>query len=162
MSSKRSKVITEQCKEGFEALTAKMRFFIGHYFLAPPLGQRGPGESRLHPPRPPSHPVRPLTAEVTVDAYLAGRHELGIKMIYLTGSPSDPANKGFQVWYKMAPPGGEPVKTSKELTESFYTRQRKDTVVFDYEDSGKTVFRSTGGKRRQKGPWEPLMSAVIP
>jgi hypothetical protein len=114
-----------------------------------------------HDPHP--TPSDPPTAEVTVETYLAGRHKLGIRIVYVPGNPEDKANRGFRVWYKVVPPGGEPVRSPKELTESFYTRRKKDVVVFDYEDSGKTAFLAVqvehGGK---KGPWGPLVSAIIP
>ncbi|MHB9291278.1 hypothetical protein Holit_00351 [Hollandina sp. SP2] len=103
------------------------------------------------------------TAEVTVETYLVGRHELGIRLVYVSGNPEDKANKGFRVWYKTVASGGEPVRASKELTDSFYTRRKKDVVVFDYEDSGKTAYMAVqvenGGK---KGPWGPLVSGIIP
>jgi hypothetical protein len=36
-SGERTPVITKQCKEAFETLDGKMRFFKGHYFLISPL-----------------------------------------------------------------------------------------------------------------------------
>jgi hypothetical protein len=51
-----------------------------------------------------------------------------MRILYVSGDPADKANKDYRIWYKVAPPGGEPVRTPKELTESFYTRRKKDVV----------------------------------
>ncbi|MDR2194073.1 MAG: hypothetical protein LBP19_06355 [Treponema sp.] len=67
-----------------------------------------------------------------------GRHELGIRIIYITGSPKDRANKGYRIWYKAVAPSGEAVTSPKQLNESFFTKRKKDVVLFKYEDSGKT------------------------
>jgi hypothetical protein len=84
-------------------------------------------------------------------------------MIYLTGSPDDPANKGYRIWYKVVPPGGESVTSPKQLNESFFTKRKKDVVVFDYEDSGKTVYFAVQVENDgKKGPWGPVVSAIIP
>jgi hypothetical protein len=163
MSGERTAVITEQCKEAFDALTAKMRFFKAHYFLLPPLTNADLVNLgfTIHDPHP--TPSGPPTAEVTVETYLVGRHELGLRILYVSGNPDDRANKGYRIWYKVVPPGGEPVTSPKELSESFYTRRRNDMATFDYEDSGKTAYIAVqvenGG---QKGPWGPLVSAIIP
>jgi hypothetical protein len=127
MSSKRTAVITEQCKERFDALTAKMRFFKGHYFLVPPLTNADLVNLGFTVHDPHLTPSGNPTAEVTVETYLAGRHELGIRILYVSGNPEDKANKGYRVWYKVAPPGGEPVRTSKELTESCSTPGGRST-----------------------------------
>jgi hypothetical protein len=140
-----------------------MRFFKSHYFLAPPLTNADLVNLGFTPHDPHPTPSGNPTAEVTVETYLAGRHELGIRIVYVSGNPEDKANKGFRVWYKTVPPGGEPVRTPKELTESFYTRRKKDVVEFEYEDSGKTAYMAVqvenGGR---KGPWGPLASGIIP
>jgi hypothetical protein len=163
MSNERTPVIIEQCRESFNELAAKMRFFKAHYFLVPPLNNADLMHLgfTLHDPHP--IPSGVPTAEVTVKTFLVGRHELGINIIYVSGNPDDKANKGFRVWYKVVPAGEEPVKSPKELTESFFTGRKKDMVMFDYEDSGKTAFIAVqvenGGR---KGPWGPLVSALIP
>ncbi|MDR2185082.1 MAG: hypothetical protein LBO80_05365, partial [Treponema sp.] len=92
-----------------------------------------------------------------------GRHELGIKIVYVSGDPNDRANKGYRVWYKVAAPGEAPPRDPEELTKSFYTRRKKNVIVFDYGDSGKTAYIAVqienGGK---KGPWGPIVPAIIP
>jgi hypothetical protein len=103
------------------------------------------------------------TAQVTVETFLAGRHELGVKIVYVTGSPADPANKGFRIWYSVIAPGETPPADPEDLRKSFYTTRKKDVIEFDYGDSGKAAYFAVqienGGK---KGPWGPIVSALIP
>jgi hypothetical protein len=161
-SSERTPVITEQCKEAFKALDGKMRFFKAHYFLVPPLANADLVNLGLTPRDPHPTPSGNPTAEVTVETYLAGRHELGVRIVYVSGNPNDRANKGCRIWYKTVPPG-ETVTSPKQLNESFYTRRKKDVVRFDYEDSGKTAYIAVQVENDgKKGPWGPLVSALIP
>jgi hypothetical protein len=146
-------VITEQCREAFEALVKKMRFFHGHYFLIPPLTNADIVSLGLTPKDDkPTRSGKP-TAEVKADLSLAGgKHELAMRIVYLSGNPEDRANKGYRVWYKTVPPGGEAPTDPEELPKSFYTRRRKDVAHFEYGDSGKTVYNGrAGGERRHQG-----------
>jgi hypothetical protein len=66
--------------------------------------------------------------------------ELG-KIIYVTGGPEDP----------------------DDLRKSFYTKRKKDRIEFDFGDSGKTAFFAVQIENEgKKGPWGPLVSALIP
>jgi hypothetical protein len=103
------------------------------------------------------------TAQVTVETFLTGRHELGIKIIYVTGTATDPANKGYRIWYNVLAQGETPPETPKDLHESFYTKRKKDVIEFDFDDSGKTAYFAVQIENEgKKGPWGPLVSALIP
>jgi hypothetical protein len=103
------------------------------------------------------------TDEVTIETYLVGRHQLGIKIIYLTGSANNPANKGYRVWYSVVGQGETPPTNPKELKESFFTKRKKDVITFDFGDSGKTAYFAVQIENEgKKGPWGPLVSALIP
>jgi hypothetical protein len=159
----RTPVATAQCKTAFEALTAKMRDFKKRYFLSPPLQEPDYTALGLKPhdniPTPSGSP----TAQVTVDTYLIGRHELGVKIVYVTGNPSDPANKGYRIWYTLAAPGETPPANPDDLRKSFYTKRKKDVIEFDFGDSGKTAYFAVQIENEgKKGPWGPLVSALIP
>jgi hypothetical protein len=162
-SGDRSPVINEQCREAFEAMTEKMRFFKGHFFLIPPLLNSDLINLGLKPrDTKPTHAGNP-TAEVTVETFLVGRHQLGLRIVYVSGNPDDKANKGYRIWYKVVPPGGEPVTAPRDLTESFFTRRKRDLLEFNYADSGKTAYIAVQVENgSKKGPWGPLTSAVIP
>ncbi|MDR0411191.1 MAG: hypothetical protein LBH75_04370, partial [Treponema sp.] len=104
----RTPVTTAQCKEAFDALTAAMRDMKRRYFLTPPLVDSDYISLGLKP-----HDATPTasgtpTAQVTIETYLVGRHELGVKIVYVTGNPSDPANKGYRIWYSVIAPGETP------------------------------------------------------
>jgi hypothetical protein len=157
----RTPVATAQCKVAFEAMIAKMRDIKKRYFLTPPLTEADYIALGLKPHDP--IPSDPPTAQVTIETYLAGRHELGVKIIYVTGSPTDPANRGFRIWYSVIAPGETPPANPDDLRKSFYTKRKKDLIEFDFGDSGKTVYFAVQIENEgKKGPWGPLVSALIP
>jgi hypothetical protein len=56
-----------------------------------------------------------------------------------------------------------PGKRTEQLIKSFCSRRKKDVVMFDYEDSGKTAYITVQVEDNgKKGPWGPMMSAIIP
>jgi hypothetical protein len=90
----RTPVATAQCKTAFKGLLADMRDMKRRYFLTPPLTDADYVALGLKPHDATATPSGAPAAQVTVETYLVGRHELGVKMIYVTGSPHDAANKG--------------------------------------------------------------------
>jgi hypothetical protein len=159
----RTPVNNARCKEAFDELSRFMRDFKRRYFLSPPLTDADYVSLGLKP-----HDLHPSisrvpTAQVKIETYLVGPHELGVRIVYVTGSPEDPENKGYRIWYSVVAPGETPPTDPEELRKSFYTQRRKDLIEFDFGDSGKTVYFAVqvenGGK---KGPWSPLVSALIP
>jgi hypothetical protein len=159
----RTPVATAQCKEAFDALIAAMRDMKRRYFLTPPLVDSDYISLGLKP-----HDTTPTasgapTAQVTIETYLVGRHELGVKIIYVTGSPADPANKGFRIWYSLAGQGEPAPANPDDLRKSFYTKRKKDLIEFDFGDSGKTAYFAVQIENEgKKGPWGPLTQALIP
>jgi hypothetical protein len=127
----------------------------GRYFLTPPLVDSDYISLGLKP-----HGTTPTssgtpTAQVTIETCLAGRRKLGIKVICVTGSPTDPANKGFRIWCSIVASG--------EPRGSFFTKRKKDVIEFDFGDSGKNCFMAVQIENEGKqGPWGPLTSALIP
>jgi hypothetical protein len=162
-SGERTPVITEQCREAFDALAAAMRSLKNHRFLVPPLTNADLVSLGLVPRRTGHTPTGKPEAQVTVETFLLGRHELGFRIAYVSGDPEDKANKGYRIWYKVVPPGGAPVTDPEDLPKSFFTRRKKDVLEFEYTDSGKTAYIAVqvenGGR---KGDWGPLVSAIIP
>jgi hypothetical protein len=99
----------------------------------------------------------------SIETYLVGRHELGVKIIYTTGNPSDTANKGFRIWYSLIAQGETPPTKPDDLRKSFYTKRKKDVIPFDFDDSGKTAYFAVQIENEgKKGPWGPLVNALIP
>jgi hypothetical protein len=162
--STRTPVATARCKEAFDALTADMRDIKKRYFLSPPLTDSDFVALELNPPDNTHTPSSVPTAQVKVETYLVGRHELGVKIVYVTGSPNDPANKGYRIWYSVLAPGETPPTSPEDLRKSFFTMRKKDLLQFNYNESGQTVYfavqiENSGGKQ---GPWGPMVNALIP
>jgi hypothetical protein len=159
----RTPVATAQCKTAFDALVAKMRDIKKRYFLTPPLQDPDYISLGLKIPDSVSTPSGDPTAQVTIETYLVGRHELGVKIIYVTGSATDPANKGFRIWYTVVAQGETPPANPDDLRKSFYTKRKKDVIEFEFGDSGKTAYFAVQIENDgRKGPWGPLVSALIP
>jgi hypothetical protein len=140
-----------------------MRDMKKRYFLTPPLQDADYVSLGLKVPDSTLTPSGDPTAQVTVETYLVGRHELGVKIIYVTGSATDPANKGYRIWYTVVAPGETPPANPDDLRKSFYTKRKKDVIEFEFGDSGKTAcFAVQIENEGRKGPWGPLVSALIP
>jgi hypothetical protein len=98
-----------------------------------------------------------------IETYLVGRHELGVRIIYVTGNPGDPANKGYRIWYTVIAPGETPPTDPEQLNKSFYTKRKNDLIEFGFGDSGKIVYFAVQIENDgKKGPWGPLVQALIP
>jgi hypothetical protein len=140
-----------------------MRDFKRRYFLSPPLLDSDYISLGLKPHDSTPTPSGVPTAQVTVETYLIGRHELGVRIIYVVGSPTDPANKGYRIWYSVIGQRETPPANPDDLRTSFYTKRKKDVIDFEFGDSGKTAYFAVQIENEsKKGPWGPLISALIP
>jgi hypothetical protein len=159
----RTPVANAQCKEAFDALSGFMRDFKRRYFLTPPLLDSDYISLGLKPHDTHPTPSPAPTAQVTVETYLVGRHELGVRIVYVTGDPGDKANRGYRIWYSVVAPGETPPTAPKELRQSFYTQRKKDLIEFEFGDSGSTVYFAVQIENDgKKGGWGPMVSALIP
>jgi hypothetical protein len=132
----RTPVATAQCKAAFDALAATMRGIKRRYFLSPPLDDPEYISLGLKP-----HDTTPTqsgtpTAQVMIETYLVGRHKLGVRIVYVTGNPADPANKGYRIWYKVVAPGETVPASPEDLPKSFFTKRKKDVMEFEFGASG--------------------------
>ncbi|MDR0375525.1 MAG: hypothetical protein LBH85_07355 [Treponema sp.] len=159
----RTPVATARCKEAFDTLAAATRDMKRRYFLTPPLADSDYIALGLKPrDTTPTAGGNP-TAQVTIETYLVGRHELGVKIAYVAGSPNDPANKGRRMWCSVVAPGEAAPVRPEDLRKSFYTMRKKDLIQFGYGDSGKTAhFAVRIENNGKQGPWGPMVSALIP
>jgi hypothetical protein len=175
MSSERTHAVTVACKMAFNALVNKMRFFKKHYFLVPPLTPVDLARLGFKESNPPS-PIPTPESQPTADLSFPGIHLVELQDIRpIGGPPPDPrGNYGARIHYGLS---GTPTenfpfrvtgtpKTGKDLPKSFFTRRKKERFDFDGE-SGNTVYfclqyeKATGGEKG-KGPFGPILSAVIP
>jgi hypothetical protein len=133
-----------RCRESFDALTGFIRDFKRRYFLLPPFDGVP-------------------TAQVIVETYRVGSHELGVRITYVAGNPDDKANKGYRIWYSVVAPGETPPSRPEELSQSFYTQRKTDLIGFAHTDSGSTVWFAVQIENEgRKGGWGPMVQAQIP
>jgi hypothetical protein len=159
----RTPVATAQCKAAFEALIARLRDIKKRYFLTPPLQDPDYISLGLKPRDNVPSPSGTPTSQVTIETFLVGRHELGVKIVYVTGNPNDPANKGYRIWHSVIAPGETPPVNPDDLRKSFFTKRKKDVIEFDFGDSGKTAWFAVQIENEgKKGPWGPMVQALIP
>jgi hypothetical protein len=159
----RSKVTNAHCKTAFTALAAKMRDIKKRWFYEPPLTAADIVSLGLRPRDTTPTPSGTPTAQAAIETFLIGRRQLGIKVVYVTGNPADISNKGSRVWYSVIAQGETPPVNPDELRKSFYTKRKKDLIDFEFGDSGKTAYFAVQIENEgKKGPWGPLVSALIP
>lgn len=161
---KRTKVVNQRVADTFKALVRAMRGLKKSYFHVPPLTDADLVSLGLSVPDTTHSFSGAPTAQVIPDLYLTtGRYELGVRARYLKGSPDEKANKTYEYWYVLKAPGEPPPLSPAELTKLFDTQRKNDTIPFEYGDSGKIAYvacRLANGKL--KGPWGPIVSALIP
>jgi hypothetical protein len=142
----RTPVATAKCKAAFDTMTDKMRDIKRRYFLVPPLTEADLISLGLQLHDATSTPTGTPTAQAAAEMYLRGRHELGFRVIFVSGDPRDRANGGFRVWYSVVAPGEAPPEKPEDLRKSFFTRRKKDVIEFDYGDSGKRRISRRGSR----------------
>jgi hypothetical protein len=159
----RTPVATAQCKTAFEEMAAVMRDIKKRFFYEPPLTDADIISLGLKLHDTTSTATGAPTAQVTVETFLKGRHELGVKIMYVTGSAADPANKGYRIWYSVIGQGETAPANPDDLRKSFFTKRKKDIIEFEFDASGKTAWFAVQIENEgKKGPWGPLTSWLIP
>ena len=159
----RTPVAAAKCKEAFDLLAKAARDMKRRYFLSPPLGDSDLAALGLKPRDTTPTPSGAPAAQVTIETYLVGRRELGLKLVYLTGSAEDKANKGYRIFYRVAAAGEGTPASPEDLNKSFFTKRKKDVLRFDFGDSGKICHMAVQVENEgKKGPWGPVVSALIP
>jgi hypothetical protein len=179
--AERTHVITVECQAAFKALIAKMRFFRGRYFKIPPLteGDWAALGFKAKDPNPTSVP-RPDGVPAASLSYLGGPHALMAHLGPMAGTLeiSRESDRGYAVYLGIMPPGGatleqaasdkhylmKPPVDGKGLLHYRFTRRRKEKILFDAEDAGKTAYVCCRYENRkgEEGQWGPVVSAVIP
>jgi hypothetical protein len=60
-------------------------------------------------------------------------------------------------------PGEIIPKSPEDLRKSFFTKRKKDVIAFEFGDSGKLCYMAVQVENEgRKGPWGPLVNALIP
>ena len=156
-------VAREKYKVAFTELEAAARAFKKQHLTIPPLDSSIFVSLGLKVPDKKPTPSGTPTAQISVETYLEGKYELGVRLIYINGSPNDTANKSFRVFYSVVAHGETPPQEQEELRSSFSTTRKKRVIQFKPTDSGKTCYIAAQIENDgKKGPWGPMTSAVIP
>jgi hypothetical protein len=178
--SERTHVITVECQGAFKVLSAKMRFCRDRYFKLSPLTE---GDSaalgfREKDTRPSNIPVPDEIPAVSL-SYPGGPHAITAHLGPLAGTQEldSESDYGYALYMGIMPPGGatleeaasdkhylmKPPVDGKGLTHRF-TRRRKEKLIFDAENAGKTVYMCCRyeNQKGQAGRWRLVASAVIP
>jgi hypothetical protein len=139
--------VPEWGKTAFGVVIAYMRDMKRRYFLTPPLTDADYIALGLNPHDP--IPSGPPTSQVTIETYLLGRHELGVKNIYVTGSPTDPANRGFKIWYSVVAPGEKAPRQPRRFTQIILHQAEKGrNRIRLWEQREDGIFCRTDRERR--------------
>ena len=112
-------------------------------------------------PTPVGNPVGLVTA--TIKYVNEGALELNIK--HVEGSPTDKrANYGVKIRYAVAPIDAPPLTEPAQMTDSRFTRRKKELFTYEKKDAKKMAYfclRYENSKGKP-GQWGPVISAVIP
>jgi hypothetical protein len=142
----RTPVVNARCREAFNAMEDKMRDIKRRYFFIPPLTEADFIALGLSPADPVRTPSGEPTAQVQAELSLMGPRELGVRILYVTGSPREAANKEYRICYVVVAPGA-----GRFSPVVFYvTEEGRDPVQLrgQREDG---VHCGAAGERREEG-----------
>jgi hypothetical protein len=177
----RTHVITAEVQAAFTALVAHMRYFRDRWLRMPPLllADWIALGFREKDPRPTPIPAPDGTPVATL-SYSGGP---GVLIVHLGPLPRTEelhpeSDYGYALYVGIMPPGGAtleeaasekhylmaPPKDGKGLQHYRFTRRRKDEILFDAEDAGKTAYVCARyeNSKGEAGKWGPVTSAIIP
>jgi hypothetical protein len=179
--AERTHVITVECQGAFKNLTAKMRFMRDRFFKIPPLSEAdwaalGFKQKDTNPtpvPDPEGVPAASLS-------YPGGPHAMNVHLGPMAGTQelNPESDYGYAIYMGIMPPGGATLEEAasdkhylmkvpadgKGLQHLRFTRRRKEKIVFDAEDAGKTVYVCCRyeNQKGDEGQWGPVVSSIIP
>jgi hypothetical protein len=159
----RTDVVNEQVKTVFAALEEKMRAIKRKYFFVPPLANADLVALGLKVPVKHASRSGEPAGIVAIEIRGRGLHKFKLRFVLVEGDPNDPPNCARRLWYKVVAPGEKPPENPEELTKSVPVNRKYEDLDLDYGDSGKMIYMAVQlEKGKKKGPWGPMISAVIP
>ena len=161
----RSKVSNSRLKIAFNTLTGEMRDIKRRYFFVPPLTNTDLIGLGLKPKDtiPTSVTVPKVRALGKIAFKSSGSLDLHIAP-ETDISEDKRAYYGCKIAYAVMNVDELAPKSEKELTESIFTRRKKEAFIFQPQDAAKKVYFSLRyeNSKGQAGPWCPIFAAVIP
>jgi hypothetical protein len=160
----RTQVTNERCREAFDALKKEMRRVKNKYFqYGDPLTGEDYIELELHVPDTARTPGAAPSAQARADPFLTGPHEIGFRIVIVSGEAGGAVTSGFRVYTLIRGQGEDAPGGPGGFSDSFFTKRAKEVMPLPYDSSGKRIYFivqiENGGK---KGPWGPVSSALIP
>ena len=164
-AGERSKVSNARLKTAFTTLTGEMREIKRRYFFVPPLTNADLIGLGLKPKDTTPTSVTVPKVRASGKITLKGPGSLELHIAPETEITEDKrAYYGCKVAYAVMDANEPAPQSERELTESMFTRRKKEAFIFQPQDSTKKVYFSIRyeNSKGQPGPWCPVFSAVIP
>lgn len=175
----RTAVTTAECRAAFAALGRWLRDIKDRYLKKPPLTDADFVSLELRVKDSNPSVIRAPSGQAEADISYPGPHLLALHIRPLAGTSVDPkADYGYAIQWGVMPHGGASVDealsprrylmkapvSGEELPHNKFSRRKKETFEFPPGDSGKKVFFCVRieNSKGDKGPWGPIVSAVIP
>jgi hypothetical protein len=178
--------MNQRVRTAFGALTDCMRDLKRRHFFMPPLSEADWVSLGLRLPDTTPTTIGPPTSVVTAEITYPHKNALSLLITPINETRYDErADWGFRIYFGVLPQGvpqsgthgditeemtierqyirRQPVNP-EELTQSHFTRRKRDLIEFPYDNSGKQCFiciRYENGKG-EKGPWGPMVNSFIP
>jgi len=164
-SAARGPVTAAAATAAFKSLTSHMRDIKRRRFTKPPLTDadfvsldlkpEDTNPTTIHAPE-----ARPVA---TVKIKGAGTFDIKIEP-EMDISGKEKSYWGCKIVYEVFEQGAAPPTSIKQLDESIFIRKKKETFVFQPEDSGKKAWFAIRyeNSKGEKGPWCPMFSVLIP
>jgi hypothetical protein len=164
-----------KCRAAFDELRAYMRLIKDSWFKKHVLRPEDYPNLLIKPPDTVRTPIMAPTSMAKSEVVLTLARRLTVVNTIVKAAGVD---HGFRIYRGVVAddPEAQTVLTGKhyylakppvspeELTESEFTRKRRYTFEFAYEDTGKTAFFCVRieNEKGEQGPWGTMFSAAIP
>jgi hypothetical protein len=161
----RTPTINARIKAAEKELVDVLRDVKKRHFFVPPLTDADLVSLGLKPRDTNPTPIAPPTVRPNADVKLKGAGAFDIAI-----SPErDISNEeksyyGCKIVYELFEQGATPPTSEKQLTEMRFVRRKKESFVFQPQDSGKKAYFALRyeNSKGEAGPWCPIFSVLIP
>ena len=174
-SADRTKRCTALCTEAFDEIVGFMRELKRRRLTSPPLTFADFSLLGLRPRDTILTPVPVPQGQATAVISYYGPHLLRFSIKAMEGTLFERGRRyGFRIHYGILQAGAtegsgngylaKPPKTGDDLPLSKFTRRRSTMIDFSAADSGKTVYFCIclENPKGDRGPWGPIITAIIP
>jgi hypothetical protein len=164
-ASARTPTISAQIKVAEKALSAAMRDIKKRHIFVPPLTEPDLVSLGLKPRDTNPTPIARPTARPSADVKLisAGAFDILISP-ERDISHEKKSYHGCKIAYELFEQGAPPPTSEKQLTEGRFVRKKKESFVFQPQDSGKQAYFAMRyeNSKGEAGPWCPIFSVLVP